>query len=143
MKYLLLPAILVGFASCTAVPQSSSVSQTRSIADAETLSLSCSELSGRNARIEMRLRELEAESKAKQRTNMITDTAINIGLGAIIGAGARGGVSGLRTASATVQGIEGLRAAERGQAAYSEVTDVMALAQRSAVLQRAMVEKGC
>jgi len=143
MKRTITAIALISLSGCMGTTQSLTPQQTRSIADPETLALSCAELSERNNRITARLSQLEAESKARQRGNVITDTAINVGLGAILGVGARSGLSGIRAASATIQGIEGIRAAERGQTAYSEVTDVMALAQRSAILQRTSVENGC
>lgn len=143
MKHAVSSLLFLALSGCLGTPMTPTSATSASIADDNTLALSCSVLSERNARITTRLQQLEAESTAKQRSNVLTDTAINVGLGALMGVGASNGISGIRAASATVQGIQGVRAAERGQGAYSEITDVMALAQRSAVLQRAMVEKGC
>lgn len=111
--------------------------------DAATLALSCSEIKTRNDRITVRLKQLEQESKARARTQAITDTIVGAGMSAVIGVGARGGIDGLRAASATVQGVEMVRAAERGNGSMQEVSDVLALAGRSSELQRAMIEKGC
>ncbi|WP_342075134.1 hypothetical protein [Yoonia sp. SS1-5] len=115
----------------------------RAAVDATTLALSCSALTTRNNRIGVRLSELERQSQAQARQAAVTDAVVGIGLGAVLGVGAQGGVSGLRTASATIQGVEAVRAAERGNASMQNVTDVLALAGRSVELQRAMIEKGC
>ncbi len=87
--------------------------------------------------------ELEAEQKRAARTNAITNTVVNVGLGTIMGAGMQGGLDGMRAASATVQGVNAVRSAEQGHGSLANVTDTLALAQRSAQLQRAYVEKGC
>jgi len=74
---------------------------------------------------------------------MATDLVASVVLGGVLGAGARGGLSGIRTAGAVVQGVEGVRAAEQGRASFDEITEVLPLATRSGELQRAMIEKGC
>ena len=111
--------------------------------DPATLTLSCDELETRNNSIAARVRELEAEHQRAVRTTALTDAVVGIGLGAVMGAGMQGGLTGMRTASATVQGIESVRSAEQGHESMSNVTDSLALMQRSAELQRAYVEKGC
>lgn len=140
MKLMVFPMAIVVLTACSSAPPQQ---VSRSPLDAETLALSCSELGTRNARIASRLREMEAESKARARQTAVTDAAVNVGLGALIGVGARGGLSGLRAASATVQGVEAVRSAERGTGSMQDVTDTLALAGRSSELQRAMIEKGC
>ncbi|WP_299752387.1 hypothetical protein [uncultured Tateyamaria sp.] len=111
--------------------------------DDATLALSCEELTTRNNNITARLQELEAEQKRTTRTRAITNTVVDVGLGAVMGVGMRGGLDGMRAASATVQGINTVRSAEQAQGSLVNVTDTVALAQRSAQLQRAHVEKGC
>ena len=111
--------------------------------DPTTIALSCNELATRNNNITVRLRELEAQQQAQARQNAITDTVMNVGLGAVLGIGAQGGLSGIRTTSTAVQGIEAVRRAERGQGSLASVSDSLALINRSAQLQRAYVEKGC
>lgn len=111
--------------------------------DPSTLTLSCSELATRNNNIKGRLRELEAQQQAQARQNAVTDAVMGAGLSAVLGVGAQGGLSGIRTASATAQGIEAVRRAERGQGSMASVSDSLALINRSAQLQRAYVEKGC
>lgn len=118
-------------------------SQPAASLDTETLALSCGELQLRQGRIAKRLKDLEQEGKARAHTAAVTDTVVSAGLGALLGAGAQGGISGIRTASAAVQGIEAVRAAERGQESMSAVSDTLALAARSSELQRASIEKGC
>lgn len=115
----------------------------QSTTDPATLTLSCDELTTRNNNITARLQELEAEQKRTARTRAITNTVVDVGLGAVMGAGMRGGLDGMRTASATVQGINSVRSAEQARGSLVNVTDTVALAQRSAQLQRAYVEKGC
>ena len=111
--------------------------------DDQTLALSCADLSTRNSNIHARVKELEAEQKAEARTNAVTDAVVGAGLTAIMGAGMQGGLSGIRTASTAVQGIETVRNAERGLGSMASVSDSVALVQRSSQLQRAMIEKGC
>lgn len=139
-----LTCVCILLAGCAGVPTASQqpVSQSTQL-DANTLALSCSELTARNNRITVRLNELERQSQAQARQTAVTDAVVGIGMSAILGAGAQGGLSGIRTASATIQGIEAVRAAERGAESMQSVTDVLALAGRSAELQRAMIEKGC
>ena len=133
--------LLVGCAGAPSAPQQS-FAQGAPL-DANTLALSCSELATRNSRITARLTELKRQSQAQARHAAVTDAVVGIGLGAILGAGAQGGISGIRTASTNIQGIEAVRAVERGSESIQSVTDVLALAGRSAQLQRAMIEKGC
>lgn len=111
--------------------------------DPGTLALSCSELATRNNNISARLRELEAQQQSQARQNAVTDAVVGVGLSAVLGMGAQGGLSGIRTASTTVQGVEAVRRAERGQGSMASVSDSLALINRSAQLQRAYVEKGC
>lgn len=111
--------------------------------DDATLALSCDELTTRNNNITARVKELEAEQKRTARTNALTNTVVNVGLGTVMGAGMRGGLDGMRAASATVQGVNAVRSAEQSHASMANVTDSLALMQRSAELQRAYVEKGC
>lgn len=139
MKPILISVLCIALSACMMSPERP---MTRRL-DAETLALSCKDLAARQGRIEARVKELEEESQQKARGRAVTDTVINVGLASIIGVGARGGVGGLRTASAAVQGIETVRAIERGNGNYQDVTDVVALATRSGELQAAMVEKGC
>ncbi len=111
--------------------------------DASTLALSCNELATRSNNITVRVRELEAEQQRAARANALTDAVVGVGLTAVLGAGAQGGLNGIRAASATAQGVDAVRRAEQGQGSIANVTDSLALLQRSAELQRAYVEKGC
>ncbi len=115
----------------------------QSTSDPSTLALSCDELAIRNSNITARVRELEAEQQRAARNNALTDAVVGVGLTAVLGAGAQGGLNGIRAASATAQGVEAVRRAEQGQESIANVTDSLALLQRSAELQRASVEKGC
>lgn len=115
----------------------------QSTSDPSTLALSCNELAIRSSNITARVRELEAEQQRAARNNALTDAVVGVGLTAVLGAGAQGGLNGIRAASATAQGVEAVRRAEQGQESIANVTDSLALLQRSAELQRASVEKGC
>jgi hypothetical protein len=111
--------------------------------DSGTIALSCTDLASRNQNITLRLRQLEAEQKAQARTNAVTDAVVGVGLTALLGAGAQGGLSGIRAASGAAQGIDAVRRAEQGGGSMAAVSDSIALVQRSSQLQRAMLEKGC
>lgn len=147
MKPLTITAVALTLAGCmqTNAPQTKlTVPATAAVSSSDdTLALSCQDLAIRNNNIAKRVRELEAEQARMSRQNAMTDAVLGVGLGAVLGAGAQGGLSGIRTASAAVQGIETVRQAERGTGSLQNVNDSLALMQRSAQLQRAMVEKGC
>lgn len=115
----------------------------RSTSDPSTLALSCGELANRNNIITARVRELEAAQQRETRNNALTDAVVGVALTAVLGAGAQGGLNGIRAASATAQGVDAVRRAEQGQGSLTNVSDSLALLQRSAELQRAFVEKGC
>lgn len=127
---------------CLAAPQPMPAPQV-SLLDADTLALSCTDLSTRNANLKTRISELEAENRKAQRRQAITGAAINVGLSTLIGVGAGVGVGGLRAAGATVGAVNSVRSAEAASEQLAQVQDGLALAQRSAQLQRAMIEKGC
>ncbi|WP_299969362.1 hypothetical protein [uncultured Roseobacter sp.] len=140
-----LPAALLAVASLSACMTGTvPVSQAQpSLLQQDDLSLSCGELSARNGRIVARAREIEAESRTRARQDAIANTAVNLGLGVLMGGAARGGLTGVQAAGAVSQATTRIRNAEGSQERLQEVTDAMALARRSAELQRAMVEKGC
>lgn len=137
-------AVLLLLAGCMQNDTAVSIpTVSRAPADPQTSNLSCSDLVVRNQNITERLAELEAAQKTQTRTNAVTDAVVGVGLTALLGAGARSGVSGLGAAAETVQGIETVRRAEQGQGQLSAVSDSLALVQRSSELQRAIIEKGC
>jgi len=105
--------------------------------------LSCTELTSRNARVDARLKELEVEGNQQARTSALTNAALNIGFGALIGGSVRGGADAIRAASTLGNGMSAVLAAESGRNQMGNVTDTLALARRSAELQRAMIEQGC
>lgn len=110
---------------------------------ADDLKLSCSELNLRSGRLEARLAELEQEAKVQRRKDAVTNGLMSIGGSLIPGIAARGGVNGLRTAGAVMQGVDAVSSAEASQAQLSSITDTISIAQRHSDLQRAAIEKGC
>lgn len=147
MKYINIVATALMLSGCmqTAQPAAPvSIPARAAVTSADdTLNLSCGELTNRYTNIGTRIKEIEAEQTRLSRQNAMTDAVLGVGLGAMLGVGAQNGLSGIRTASAAVQGIDAVRSAERGQGTLQNVNDSLALMQRSAQLQRAMVEKGC
>ena len=125
------------------VPEAKPVTTSQTATSSATAGLSCNELGLRNGRIVARLSAIEQESKATGRTNAITNAALNIGIGALIGRSVGGGVDAIRAASTIGNGMSAVLAAERGQAQMGTVSDTLALARRSSELQRAIIERGC
>ena len=109
----------------------------------DTLALTCSELSTRNARITERVAQLQNEATATARTNAIANTALTVGFGALLGQSVASGADAIRATSALGSGMSSVLSAEAGRGQMTNVTDTRTLAHRSAALQRAMIEKGC
>jgi len=134
---------LVSCALLAACVQSAPIEQVPSTSSASVDGLTCSDLTTRNARIGERLRQLEQEGQQTASNNALKSAALNIGLGALLGQSVGGGVNAIRTASAIGGGMSAVLAAEAGQQQMETVSDTLALARRSADLQRAMIERGC
>lgn len=148
MKLTSAPLIIMALAlSGCFSPQQGLISNpntTRSIqAQSDDLKLSCVELNTRKSRLEARLVELDQEAKIQRRKDAVSSGLMSVGAGILTSMGARGGIDGLRTSGAIIQGVDAVSNAEGSQKKLSNITDTISIAQRHSQLQRAAVEKGC
>lgn len=117
--------------------------QQQSTIDPTILERSCADLAQMDTNIITRINEIEAEERKKRRNQALSNAAVNVGLGALLGGSVGGGVDSIRAADATARAVTSVRAANQGMDGLRTVQDVTALANVRSQVVRAQIQKGC
>lgn len=105
--------------------------------------LSCMELEKAFRQTSDQANQLRNQPSQTAMQSAVANTALSVGAGLLIGRAGGGDLESIRTASTIGTGLQDVLATQTGQGRASNAGGAIALAQRSADLQRAMIRRGC